>query len=152
MGKSKPRGVLSPDLCNPRRSVIYVVLEDHEPEVWVSDLFGSQANNLAKQWQVCLAHQLRDCQYAIDAGDVLFTSQMKALFKRALAIHHRRGQLADATRYQYRLDIKRQLRRILGLEPDPADGIRLKKRYEGIQDNLFLFLEDVSIPPTNNSS
>ncbi len=133
-------------------SVIYTVLEDHEPEVWVSDLFGAQANHPAKQWQVCLAHQLRDCQYAMDAGDTLFASEMKALFKRALAIHHRRGQLAEATRYQYRLDIKRQLRRILAIEPEQADGIRLKKRYKGIQDNLFLFLEDASIPPTNNSS
>ena len=101
---------------------------------------------------MCLAHQLRDCQYAIDAGDTVFASQMKALFKRALDIHHRRTQLADSTRYQYHLDIKRQLRRILDLEPDQADGIRLKKRYVGIQENLFLFLEDAAIPPTNNAS
>lgn len=133
-------------------SVIYAVLEDHEPDVWVSDLFSAQANHPAKQWQVCLAHQLRDCQYAIDTGDTVFAHEMKALFKRALAIHNRRGQLADTTRYQYRLDIKRQLRRILALKPDQADGIRLKKRYEGIQENLFLFLEDAAIPPTNNSS
>ncbi len=26
----------------------------------------------AEAWQVCLAHQLRDCQYAIDAGDAVF--------------------------------------------------------------------------------
>ncbi|MEL6353749.1 MAG: IS66 family transposase [Cyanobacteria bacterium J06627_28] len=133
-------------------SAIYAVLEDHEPEVWVSDLFGAQANHPAKQWQVCLAHQLRDCQYAIDAGDTIFAGEMKALFKRALDIHHRRLDLAETTRYQYRLGIKRRLRRILALEPDQADGIRLKKRYEGITGNLFLFLEDASIPPTNNSS
>jgi transposase len=133
-------------------SVIYAVLEDHEPEVWVSDLFSAQANHPAKQWQVCLAHQLRDCQYAIDAGDTVFASEMKALFKRALDVHHRRTQLAESTRYQYRLDIKRQLRRILDLDPDQADGIRLRKRYESIQDNLFLFLEDAVIPPTNNAS
>ncbi len=28
----------------------------------------------------------------------------------------------------------------------------MKKRYAGIQESLFLFLEDASIPPTNNSS
>ncbi|MGB3294465.1 MAG: IS66 family transposase [Phormidesmis sp.] len=133
-------------------SAIYAVLEDHEPEVWGSGLFTAQANHPAKQWQVCLAHPLRDCQYAIDAGDIIFACEMKALFKRALAIHHRRSELADTTRYQYRLEIKRRLRRILDLEPDQADGIRLKKRYKGITDNLFLFLEDASIPPTNNSS
>ena len=133
-------------------SVIYSVLEGHKPKVWVSDLFSAQATHPGQQWQVCLAHQLRDCQYAIDAGDTVFASQMKALLKRALATHHRRGELADSTRYQYRLEIKRQLRKLLQLEPDQADGIRLKKRYENLRDNLFLFLEDASIPPTNNAS
>ena len=41
----------------------------HKPEVWVSDLYSSQAKHPAVQWQVCLAHQLRDCKYAIDVGD-----------------------------------------------------------------------------------
>lgn len=133
-------------------SAIYAVLEEAEPEVWVSDLFGAQANHPAQQWQVCLAHQLRDCQYAIDAGDTIFAKPMKALFKRALAVHHRRERLAETTRYQYRLDIRRTLRRLLTLKPKKDDGIRLKKRYAGIQESLFLFLEDASIPPTNNSS
>jgi hypothetical protein len=35
-------------------------------------LFSAQKNHPAAQWQVCLAHQLRDCQYAIDAGDRIF--------------------------------------------------------------------------------
>jgi putative transposase len=38
----------------------------------VSDLFSAQAAHPAQDWQVCLAHPLRDCQYAIDAGDDLF--------------------------------------------------------------------------------
>lgn len=77
---------------------------------------------------------------------------MKRLLLKAIALHKRHDSLAESTRYQYRLAIKRKLRRILALEPDQADGIRLKKRYDAIQDNLFLFLEDASIPPTNNSS
>ena len=88
----------------------------------------------------------------MDAGDTVFAPLMKALFKRALAIHHRRGELADATRYQYRLEIKRRLAKLLQLEPDQTDGIRLKNRYRDLQDNLFLFLEDAAILPTNNSS
>lgn len=133
-------------------SVIYAVLDDHEPDVWVSDLFSAQATHPGNQWQVCLAHQLRDCQYAIDAGDTVFAPLMKALFKRALAIHHRRDELADSTRYQYRLEIKRRLRKLLDLAPDQDDGRRLKKRYDNLRDNLFLFLEDATIPPTNNAS
>lgn len=54
------------------KKVIEEVMDGHCPEVWVSDLFSSQKANPAENWQVCLAHQLRDCQYAIDAGDDLF--------------------------------------------------------------------------------
>lgn len=37
---------------------------------------------------------------------------------------------------------------------EPADhphGRRLQKRYAKIQDHVFLFLEDATIPPTNNA-
>jgi transposase len=54
------------------KTVIDSVMDGHQPQVWVSDLFSAQAAHPAQDWQVCLAHQLRDCQYAIDAGDALF--------------------------------------------------------------------------------
>ena len=66
------------DIClhviRPSRGagVISEVLGEHRPQLWVSDLFSAQKNHPAAQWQVCLAHQLRDCQYAIDAGDKIF--------------------------------------------------------------------------------
>ncbi|MEO1403215.1 MAG: IS66 family transposase [Cyanobacteria bacterium J06635_1] len=140
-------------ICGTRgASVIYDVLGEHQPEVWVSDLFSAQKNHPGLQWQVCLAHQLRDCQFAIEAGDAVFAPAMKHLFLRALAIHNRRDQLAPSTVYQYRLAIKRRLRRVLALAPDQEDGQRLRNRYEDISEHLFLFLEDATIPPTNNSS
>lgn len=140
-------------ICATRgASVIYSVLGDYVPEVWVSDLFSAQKNHPATHWQVCLAHQLRDCQFAIDAGDEIFAPVIKRLFLRALAIHKRRDLLASSTLYQYRLDIQRRLQRALALNPDQDDGIRLRKRYEEIQSHLFVFLEDATIPPTNNSS
>lgn len=140
-------------ICATRgASVIYSVLGEHEPEVWVSDLFSAQKSHPATQWQVCLAHQLRDCQFAIDAGDAVFAPVIKRLCLRALAIHKRRDNLAPSTLYQYRLDIQRRLRRALALKPDQEDGQRLQHRYEDIQEHLFLFLEDATIPPTNNSS
>ncbi len=140
-------------ICATRgASVIYAVLGDHIPETWVSDLFSAQKNHPGQQWQVCLAHQLRDLQFAIDAGDTVFSPPMKQLLLKAIAIHKRRDTLAESTRYQYRLKIHRELRHILAFKPDQADGIRLKKRYTDIAGNLFLFLADASIPPTNNSS
>lgn len=140
-------------ICPSRgANVIYAVLGEHTPATWVSDMFSAQRCHPGQQWQVCLAHQLRDTQYAIDAGDEVFAPAMKQLFLDALKLHKRRDQLAVSTRYQYRLAIQRRLRKLLSLDPSQTDGQRLKKRYETILDNLFLFLEDDSIPPTNNSS
>lgn len=67
--------------------VIDEVMGEHQPEIWVSDLYSAQKNNPADKWQVCLAHQLRNCQYAIDAGDEVFAPRMKMVLLRALAIH-----------------------------------------------------------------
>ena len=52
----------------------------------------------------------------------------------------------------YRCDLKRHLSQCLDIQPTHKDSIHLKKRYTKIQDSLFLFLEDASVPPTNNSS
>ena len=67
----------------PARRVINEVLGEHGPDIWVSDYSRAQKNHPAPQWQVCLAHQLRDCQYAIDAFDRIFALGMKRLLLRA---------------------------------------------------------------------
>ena len=38
------------------------VLDGHRSALWVSDLYGAQQGH-AEDWQICLAHQLRDCTY-----------------------------------------------------------------------------------------
>ena len=40
----------------------------------------------------------------------------------------------------------------LALCPTQSDGIRLQNRYAGLRENLFLFLDDLRIPPTNDTS
>jgi transposase len=134
------------------QGVIQEVLGAHRPMIWVSDLYSAQKNHPAEQWQVCLAHQLRDCQFAIEAGDTVFAPRMKAVLLRAFAIHKRRDTLATSTLYQYRCDLRRRVHRCLALQPTNRHGRRLQKRYAKIQDHLFLFLDDAAIPPTNNSS
>ena len=71
-------------------SVITEVMAGHRPVIWVSDLYGAQQGH-ADLWQICLAHQLRDCQYAIDAGDAVFAPRMKMLLLRAAVIARRRN-------------------------------------------------------------
>jgi transposase len=132
--------------------VIREILGDHRPTMWVSDLYSAQRHHPAEDWQVCLAHQLRDCQFALEAGDTVFAPRMKAVLLRAFAIHKRRDTLADSTLYQYRGDLQRRVNCCLALQPTNPHGRRLQKRYAKIQDHLFLFLDDAAIPPTNNSS
>ena len=134
------------------KAVIEAVMGDHRPQVWVSDLFSAQKANPAEQWQVCLAHQLRDCQYAIDAGDQLFAPRMKRLFLKAIALQRRRHRLAPSTVEQYKSRLRGTLREVLNLEPTQPDAQRLLKRYRSIRPHLLLFLDDETVPPTNNSS
>jgi transposase len=132
--------------------VIREVMGDHQPEVWVSDLYSSQKTHPATEWQVCLAHQLRDCQYGIDAGDEIFSGRMKKLLLRAFVLQRSWAGLAETTRYQYRCRLYRDLEAVLALIPTQEDGVRLQNRYLDLRKNLFLFLDDPTIPPTNNAS
>ena len=132
--------------------VIREVMAEHRPQIWGSDLFSAQKTHPAEDWQVCLAHQLRDCQYGIDAGDEIFAPIMKRILLRAFVIHRRWSELAVSTQYQYRLRLHRELSQALTLLPIQADGVRLQNRYRYLREHLFLFLEDSTIPPTNNSS
>ena len=65
--------------------VVGAVLDGHRPAIWGSDLYSAQQGH-AEGWQICLAHQLRDCQYAIEAGDTVFAPRMKALLLRAVVL------------------------------------------------------------------
>jgi transposase len=132
-------------------SVVSEVMADHRPSIWVSDLYGAQRGH-ADLWQVCLAHQLRDCRYAIEAGDTVFAPRMKALLLRACVLARRRKMLAASTRRTYQARLDRDLNAIMGLAPINPHGKRLRKRYGKVRNSLFTFLEHPDVPPDNNSS
>jgi len=132
-------------------AVVDEVMGGHRPMIWVSDLYGAQQGH-ADQWQVCLAHQLRDCQFAIDVGDTIFAPRMKALLLRAVILARRRKTLAASTRHQYRRRLDRDLDTIMALVPRNRHGQRLKKRYGKVRNDLFTFLAHPDVPPDNNSS
>jgi transposase len=131
--------------------VVAEVLAGHRPALWVSDLYGAQQGH-ADLWQVCLAHQLRDCQYAIDAGDAVFAPRMKALLLRAVVLARRHRDLAETTRREYRRRLERSLDAIIALAPVNRDGRRLRKRYAKVRDHLFTFLDHPEVAADNNSS
>jgi transposase len=131
--------------------VVAEVMDGHRPAIWVSDLYSAQQGH-ADAWQVCLAHQLRDCQFAIEAGDAIFAPRMKALFLRAFALARRRHHLAETTRRQYRQRMERDLDKVMALAPVSHDGKRLRKRYAKVRAHLFTFLDHPEVGADNNSS
>jgi len=131
--------------------VVAEVMDGHRPALWVSDLYGAQQGH-AEAWQVCLAHQLRDCQYAIDAGDAVFAPRMKALLLRAVVIARRRHALAEGTRRTCRRRLERDLDAVMALAPATKDGRRLRRRYGKVRSHLFTFLDHPEITADNNSS
>lgn len=132
-------------------SVVAEAMAGHRPAIWVSDLYAAQQGHAAK-WQVCLAHQLRDCQFAIDAGDAIFAPRMKALLLRAVILSRRRRELAESTRREYRRRLERDLDAVMALGPTSRDGQRLRKRYGRVREHLFTFLDHPEVAADNNSS
>ena len=131
--------------------VVAEAMGGHRPAIWVSDLFGAQQGH-ADLWQVCLAHQLRDCQFAIDGGDTVSAPRMKALLLRAVLLARRRKILAASTRQQYRRRLDRDLDAVMALSPTHRHGQRLRKRYGKVRNDLFTVLIHPDVPPDNNGS
>ncbi len=133
------------------KAVAEAVMDGHKPAIWVSDLYGGQRGH-GKAWQICLAHQLRDCQYAIDAGDAVFAPGMKRLLLRAFVLARRRPRLKDNTLRHYAYELERRLDKVMACQPTNRHGIRLRKRYGKDRDSLFTFMTERGVPPTNNGS
>ena len=98
------------------KAVVQALFGEIRPMVWVSDMLGSQRGH-AVQWQVCLAHLLRDARYAVECGDTAFSAPFKRLLLRAIAIGRRRDPLKDITLRHYLADLDRRLNRIMAAVP-----------------------------------
>jgi transposase len=133
------------------KAVVRALLGDTRPEVWVSDMLGSQKGH-AVEWQVCLAHLIRDAKYAIEDGDAAFSAPFRRLLLRAMAIGKRRDALKDATLKQYLYDLDRRLDRIIGAVPIGEAGRKLHKRMLANRTHLFVFMTRRDVPYTNNVS
>jgi transposase len=131
------------------KAVVQALFADTRPEVWVSDMLSSQRGH-GVRWQVCLAHLLRDAQYAIESGDAAFSAPFRRLLLRAIAIGRRRDRLTDSTLKQYLYDLDRRLDRIMTAVPIGEPGRKLRKRMLANRAHLFVFMSRRDVPYTNN--
>ena len=133
------------------KAVVTALFGEIRPEVWVSDMLGSQRGH-GVLWQVCLAHLLRDAKYAIEDGDTAFSAPFRRLLLRAIAIGRRRETLKDTTLAQYLYDLNRRLDRIITAVPIGKPGQKLRKRILANRAHLFVFMTRRDVPATNNVS
>jgi len=122
------------------------------PKVWLSDRLPAQCTH-AEAHQFCLAHLIRDAQYAIEHGDTIFAPQLKAFLKDACAVGRRRPDLADSTIAAHRRRLDRELDRLLDLEPTDPEGRHLRDAIAVTASHkLLVFLTRRDVEPTNNNS
>jgi transposase len=134
------------------KSVPTAFLAGAKPKMWLSDRLPAQCRH-AEEHQFCLAHLIRNAQYAIDHGDTIFAPGFKALLKDACAIGRRRPDLADATVAAHRRRLEGELDRLLACKPTDAEGRKLRDAvYLDCRGKLFVFLKRRDVEPTNNES
>ncbi len=129
--------------------VVRALFGPRRPRVWISDSYGAQRGH-SELWQMCLAHLLRDTQFAIDCGDEGFSPAFKRLLLRAIAIGRRRNELLDTTLEQYHADLQRRLTRAMTLPRRGEAAEKLRRRIARDREHLFLFVTDRAISATNN--
>ena len=121
-------------------------------DVWMSDLYSAQLTVNAKRYAICNAHQLRDLQYAIDAGDTVFAPAVQQLLRQGLQLTKRRSQLSPQDYQQQVVQLKHTANWLNQLDVLHPDVQRLQKRFRKHFDAMWLFLERVDVPFDNNAS
>jgi len=105
-----------------------------------------------KDHQVCLAHLIRDVQYAIDAGDDVFAPDLRHLLGRACRIGRRRARLADATLKTYEARLDARLDVLMARTPTHEAGVKLQRVIKRSRRHMFIFVTNRDLPATNNGS
>jgi len=133
--------------------VIKDVMAGHIVDVWVSDCYSAQVKALARQRQLCMAHQLRNLQAVVDCYPASFWPKaMQALFRSAVHLHNQRDHLSPP-RFQTQVQrIEHICDWLLERSLEQPEARRLLKRYTKYRDCLFVFLYRTDVNPTNNIS
>jgi transposase len=131
--------------------VIKDVMDTWEAEVWESDCYSAQLKAPAHQFQLCLAHQLRNLQAVVDTYPTLtWPRAIQMLFRYAVHLHNQRNQLSPDQFAVQVARIERHCDRLLQRILAPPEAKRLQGRYIKHRQKLFVFLYRTDVEPTNN--
>jgi len=135
-------------------AVVREFLGAARPEVWVSDLWQPQLGAPAATHQICLAHQLRDLQYVVDAEHSAWAGQVQTLLREAIHLAHERdaGRCEGAEYKEAVAEIETRMDALLAEPARGAEANRLWERFRAHRAQVFVFLARADVPPTNNAS
>jgi len=132
-------------------AVISEVMGEAKVDTWVSDCWSAQLKAPAHGHQLCLAHQIRNLEKLIeDCPRLAWARQMQALFRRAIHLAHRRGQLTPKGFARQVRQLEGQLQGLIDRRVKNPLAHNLLKRYRKHRDHLLVFLHDPSVPHHNN--
>jgi transposase len=122
--------------------------------VWGSDRYHAQLKIKANH-QYCLAHLIRDCQWAIDTENAPWAAQLQELLRQAIAF--RNQQLnpfnpLEPDSFRQIQGFKQRLSELLAHSP-PEEEEQAKKLWKallGHDRDILRFLESPQVQPTNN--
>jgi len=132
------------------------VIDKHFPDGFVNAIVGhdnySSYNSLiAKSEQLCLAHKLRDLNYAIECDDTQVMKDIKILLKEAMIDH--KSDLSQEQREILKEQYLLMLDKLLEIEDIPKSETQKQiNSFKKARDKIFTFLLYANIPPDNNSS
>jgi transposase len=117
----------------------------------VHDNYSSYNSLIAKDEQLCLAHKLRDLNYAIECDHTQVMKDIKLLIQEAMLDHKenlipRQREILKEQYLQY-LDL---LLSTPSIPKSPTD--KQIKSFKKARDKIFTFLLYPNVPPDNNAS
>jgi transposase-like protein len=119
----------------------------------VHDNYSSYNSLIANNEQLCLAHKLRDLNYAIECDNTQVMKDLKLLIKEAMIDHKENFTMGQ--RKILKQEYEKTLEYLLNQEAIPKSETHkqlnsFRKAHEKSQ--IFTFLEHPNIPPDNNGS
>jgi len=115
------------------------------------DNYSSYSGLECKSEQLCLAHKMRDLNYAIECDNTKLMKDIKLLLKEA--IKDDKEPLTSQQRVQLKAQYDESLQHLLSMPTIPnSESHKQIKSFAKSKDKIFTFLLDEAIPPDNNGS
>lgn len=134
----------------------YQVVKDFFGEdfqgILLSDCYGAQLATKASEYQLCLAHLIRDLIFLVEVEKSMWAFKLIKFFSKVI----KAKEIIWSDNFKYRekaiKDCEQELDELLDLMPIKKKSHTMWKRLKKHREKLLTFLRHEDLPPTNNSS